>query len=140
MSEIKIKWTGDDQFVASDERGHSVVMDVPVEKGGGGTGFRPSDLLPVALGGCSAVDVVRILQKKKQNLRKFEATVSWEQEKEFPQYFKKLHLNYRITGNGIKKEAVERAIQLSEEKYCSVGVTLKPKAEITSSYVIEEVE
>ena len=94
----------------------------------------------MALGGCSAVDVVRILQKKKQNLRKFEATVSWEQEKEFPQYFKKLHLNYRITGNGIKKEAVERAIQLSEEKYCSVGVTLKPKAEITSSYVIEEVE
>ena len=140
MSEIKIKWAGDDQFVASDQKGHSVVMDIPVEKGGGGTGFRPSDLLPVALGGCSAVDVVRILQKKRQDLKKLEVSVSWEQEQEFPQYFKKIHLNYRITGNGIKKETVERAIQLSEEKYCSVGVTLKPKAEITSSYVIEEAE
>lgn len=140
MSEIRIRWTGDAQFVASDKKGHSVVMDIPVEKGGGGTGFRPSDLLPVALGGCSAVDVVRILQKKKQNLRKFEASLSWEQEKEFPQYFKKIHLNYRIAGKGIKKEAVERAIQLSEEKYCSVSASLKPKAEITSSYVIEEME
>jgi len=140
MSEIKIKWAGAVQFVASDQEGHSVVMDIPVEKGGGGTGFRPSDLLPVALGGCSAVDVVRILQKKRQNLESLEVTVTWEQQQEFPQYFKKLHLNYRITGNGIKKEAVDRAIQLSEEKYCSVGVTLKPRAEVTSSYVIEEVE
>lgn len=140
MSEIKIRWVGKDQLVGSDQKGHSVVMDIPVEKGGGGTGFTPSELLPVALGGCSAVDVVRILLKKKQNLRKLEVSVSWEQEREFPQYFKKLHLNYRITGKGIKKEAVERAIQLSEEKYCSVGVTLKPKAEVTSSYLIEEVE
>ena len=140
MSEIKIKWTGEVQFVASDERGHSVVMDVPVEKGGGGTGFRPSDLLPVALGGCSAVDVVRILQKKRQDLKSMEVTVGWEQEQEFPQYFKKIHLSYRIVGKGIKKEAVEQAIELSEEKYCSVGATLKPKAEITSSYVIEEAE
>jgi putative redox protein len=140
MSEIKIKWAGDDQFVASDQKGHSVVMDIPVEKGGGGTGFTPSELLPVALGGCSAVDVVRILQKKRQNLESLEVTVTWEQQQEFPQYFKKLHLNYRITGKGIKKEAVERAIELSEEKYCSVGVTLKPRAEVTSSYVIEQVE
>jgi len=140
MSEIRIKWAGDDQFVASDERGHSVVMDIPVEKGGGGTGFRPSDLLPVALGGCSAVDVVRILQKKRQDLKSMEVTVGWEQEQEFPQYFKKIHLSYRIVGMGIKKEAVERAIELSEEKYCSVGATLKPRAEISSSYVIEELE
>jgi putative redox protein len=140
MSEIKIKWAGDDQFVASDQKGHSVFLDIPVEKGGGGTGFRPSDLLPVALGGCSGVDVVRILQKKRQNLEGLEVTVTWEQQQEFPQYFKKFHLNYRITGSGIKKEAVERAIELSEEKYCSVGVTLKPNAEVTSSYVIEEVE
>ena len=140
MSEIKIKWTGEVQFVASDERGHSVVMDVPVEKGGGGTGFKPSDLLPIALGGCSAVDVVRILQKKRQDLKKLEVSVSWEQEQEFPQYFKKIHLSYRIVGKGIKKEAVERAIELSEEKYCSVGATLKPRAEISSSYVIEETE
>jgi len=140
MWEIKIKWTGEVQFVASDERGHSVVMDVPVEKGGGGTGFKPSDLLPIALGGCSAVDVVRILQKKRQDLKKLEVSVSWEQEQEFPQYFKKIHLSYRIVGKGIKKETVERAIQLSEEKYCSVGVTLKPKAEISSSYVIDELE
>ena len=140
MSEIKIKWAGDDQFVASDEKGHSVVMDIPVEKGGGGTGFRPSDLLPVALGGCSAVDVVRILQKKRQDLKSMEVTVGWEQEQEFPQYFKKIHLSYRIVGMGIKKEAVERAIELSEEKYCSVGATLKPRAEISSSYVIDELE
>jgi len=140
MSEIKIKWTGEVQFVASDERGHSVVMDIPVEKGGGGTGFKPSDLLPIALGGCSAVDVVRILQKKRQDLKSMEVTVGWEQEQEFPQYFKKIHLSYRIVGKGIKKEAVERAIELSEEKYCSVGATLKPRAEISSSYVIEEAE
>jgi putative redox protein len=140
MSEIKIRWTGDVQFVGSDQKGHSVVMDGPLEKGGGGTGFRPSELLPVALGGCSAFDVVRILQKKRQDVRRFETTVTWEQEQDFPQYFKKLHLSYRIVGKGIKKEAVERGIELSEEKYCAVGVSLKPKAEITSSYVIEEVE
>ncbi|MFQ5868561.1 MAG: OsmC family protein [Candidatus Zixiibacteriota bacterium] len=140
MSEIKIEWTGEVQFVASDEKGHSVVMDIPVEKGGGGTGFKPSDLLPIALGGCSAVDVVRILQKKKQDLKSMAVTVGWEQEKEFPQYFKKIHLSYRIVGKGIKKEAVERAIELSEEKYCSVGATLKPRAEISSSYVIGEAE
>jgi len=140
MSEIKIRWTGDVQFVASDPKGHSVVMDVPVEKGGRGTGFKPSDLLPVALGGCSAVDVVRILLKKRQELKGLEASITWEQEQEFPQYFKRINLHYRIVGSGIKKEAVERAIELSEEKYCSVGATLKPKAEITSSYVIEEVE
>jgi putative redox protein len=99
-------------------------------------GMKPSDLLLVALCSCSAVDVVEILEKKRLKLTGLEICASAEQEKEAPWTFRKIHLIYKLIGKGLNDKAVEQAIFLSEDKYCSVAATVRGEAEITSSYEI----
>lgn len=127
-----IKWVGSKQFVGIDSTRHSIVMSTTDE----GVGMKPSELILVALGACTAVDVVDIMAKKRQPLSFLEISADGEQDPNPPWPYRKIHLTYRLRGKGLTDKAVEQAIQLSEEKYCSVAATLRGVATITTSYEI----
>jgi len=135
---IRVKWIDGLRFVASDDKGHSVVMDVPKEHGGEGSAFGPMQLLLAAFGGCSGIDVVEILRKQRQKLEDLEIVVSGERVSEPPKVYSKVHVEYRLKGKDLQEKAVQRATQLSQDKYCSVGAILKAKAKVTYNYVIQQ--
>lgn len=132
MSEATVRWIGGKQFVGIDSTQHSVVISTPDE----GVGMKPSELLLVALASCTAVDVVEILEKKRTPITALEIRASGEQDAEPPWTFRKIHLTYILHGALLTEKNVQAAIQLSEEKYCSVAATLRGKAEITWEYEI----
>jgi putative redox protein len=137
VAHAKVTWFGGRQFVGVDSSKHSVVMSAQDEANA--TGMKPSDLLLVALAGCTAVDVVEILEKKRQDLRGLEINIRGEQDKDPPWTFRRIEIEYVVSGRGLKEKAVADAIQISEEKYCSVSATVRGVAEITTSYRIVEV-
>ncbi len=133
MAQAKITWLpGGKRFVGTDSTNHSVVLSTTDE----GVGMKPSELLLAAVGSCTAVDVVNILQKKRFQLDSLEIQVSGEQDSEPPWTFNKIHIHYVLQGVELTAKAVEQAIQLSEEKYCSVSATVRGKAEVITSYEI----
>jgi len=134
--EVRVKWVEKRQFVGIDSTKHSVVMSSQDEENG--TGMSPSQLLLVSLGGCTAYDVVSILEKKRQTLTGLEVRVTGEQESDPPWTYRKIHITYLVRGHGLSEKAVRDAIELSEEKYCSVAATLRGVAEITFEYTIVE--
>jgi len=134
MSQVKVKWVEGKQFVGTDSTNHSLVMSTSQE----GTGLKPSDLLLLGLGGCTGVDVISILEKQRQEVADLEITITGEQDPEPPWTFRRIEIEYLLRGKGLKEEAVRRAIQLSAEKYCSVGATISGVAEIASSFQIVE--
>jgi putative redox protein len=133
MGEVQVTWVQDMQFVGTDSTQHSVVMSAPGEKS---VGMKPSELLLVSLAGCTGVDVVNILRKKRLHLSNLHITVTGEQDPKPPWTFRKMHIHYRVTGKGLSAKAVEQAIQLSEEKYCSIAATLRAGVEISWDYEI----
>jgi len=116
---------------AKNEEGNTVSIDASPEIGGSGTGMRPMQLLLAALGGCSAIDVIHILKKQKQEPGSFQIEVSGTREV-FKDYslFRAIDIHFIIGGN-VSREKAERAVELSMEKYCSVAKTLEPTAKIT---------
>ncbi|MCL6472397.1 MAG: OsmC family protein [Firmicutes bacterium] len=142
MKELKtrVKWVDGRQFIGINERNSGVVMDALIEAGGEGIGFKPTELLLISLAGCTAMDVISILGKKRQVITDFSVEVEGIQREDYPQAFENIKLIYRIKGENVDKAAVERAIQLSEEKYCSVRATLEGNPEITHTYEIEPAE
>ncbi len=132
MGTATVKWIGGKQFVGIDSTHHSVVLSTPDE----GVGIKPSELLLIAVASCSAVDVVEILSKKRMPLSSLEISSSGEQDAEAPWTFRKIHLHYCLSGKNLTGKAVEQAIQLSEEKYCSVAATLRATAEIVTDFEI----
>lgn len=134
MSQVKVKWVGGKQFVGTDSTSHSLVMSSSEE----GTGLRPSDLLLLGLGGCTGVDVIIILEKQRQKVTDLEITITGEQDLAPPWTFRRIEIEYLLRGKGLKEEAVRRAIQLAEERYCSIGVTISGVAEIGSSFQMVE--
>lgn len=114
-----------------------ITMDGPEEFGGSNAGVRPKELVLLALAGCTGSDVVSILQKKRAKLEDFEIYIDAETKDEHPQVFTKIHIEYVFYGSELKKEDVERAIELSSTKYCSVQAMLRPSVEISHSYRIE---
>ena len=135
---VRVKWVEKRQFIGTDSSKHTVVMSSQDEENG--TGISPSQLLMVALGGCTAYDVVDILQKKRQRLTGLEVTVAGEQEPDPPWTYRKIHIQYVVRGKGLRDKAVHDAIELSEQKYCSVAATLRGAAEVTYDYTIVEEE
>ena len=136
MGTTTVKWIQGKQFIGIDSTQHSVVLSTPAE----GIGIKPSDLLLIAVAACSAVDVVDILAKKRMPLSLLEITTSGEQDQDPPWTFRKLHLHFRVGGKNLTQPAVAQAIQLSEEKYCSVAATVRATAQITTDYeIVEEV-
>jgi len=132
MSSASVKWIGGKQFVGTDSTKHSVVLSTPDE----GVGMKPSELMLVALASCTAVDVVEILTKKRAGLESLEISAEAEQEQDPPWTFHKIHLTYRLKGSALTEKDTAQAIELSEEKYCSVAATLRGQAEITTSFEI----
>jgi len=135
---VHVTWVKKRQFVGTDQSKHSVVMSSQDEENG--TGMTPSQLLLVALGGCTSYDVVDILQKKRQRLTGLEVTVTGEQEPDPPWAYRKIHVQYTVRGKGLREKAVRDAIELSERKYCSVAASLRGGVEITYDYTIVEEE
>lgn len=132
---VAVRWTGRRQFVAWDEHGHGVVMDATPEFKGEGTGTRPLELFLYSLAGCTAMDVVSVLEKKRQDVRGVEVRVRAEQrEEEFPKIYTDIELEYVVRGSGVAEAAVARAIELSEGKYCSVKGMLGPQTRVTTSF------
>jgi len=136
-SVVRVKRIDGMRFVATDSVGHSIVMDASKQVGGEGSGFSPLQLLLAALGGCTGIDIVDIMRKQRQQVDDLEIMVSGERVEEPPRVYKKIHVEYRVKGRDIKEKAVQRAIRLSEDKYCSVGAMLKAKAAVTSNYIIQ---
>jgi putative redox protein len=132
---IRVKWLEERQFVGIDSTGHSVVLSSPAD----GVGMKPSELLLVALAGCTGYDVVDILSKQRQRLEGLTVEVSAEQEPEPPWTFRHIHTVYRLRGD-LDANAVRRAIELSETKYCSISATLRCAAELTWEFEIEKPE
>jgi len=126
------------EFEGASGTGHRLVMDADEPLGGRNAGFRPMELLLVGFGGCTGMDVISILRKKRQNVTGLEMTVKGEKRDDYPKTFRDVHVEYVVTGKGVEQQAVERAIKLSLEKYCSVGATLAGVGTITHSYRIIE--
>lgn len=129
---INIKRIDNDfKMEAINEDGNSLLMDASPDIGGNGKGMRPMQLLLSALGGCSAIDVILILKKQKQEIESFEIEVDGDREKAGDvSLFKNIVLHFKIKGK-VDQDKAERATQLSVEKYCSVAKTLEPTAKIT---------
>lgn len=131
-----INWTGDLQFIGTDSGNHSIVISSHDDDNH--TGMRPSELLLLALGSCSAYDVVKILKKKKGKLRQLHIEISATQADSPPTAFTQIELAFFIAGSNITEKAVDQAIQLSLERYCSVAATIEKVAEISYSYTLEQ--
>jgi putative redox protein len=134
MADVRVTWVQNEQFVGTDSTNHSIVLSSAKE----GTGSKPSDLLLVALGACTGVDVLGILAKKRQNFTGLQIKVSGQQDADPPWTFRKIHMEFIVRGKGISEKAVQQAVELSEEKYCSVAATVRGVAEITTCFQIVE--
>jgi len=125
-------------FVAESGSGHAIVMDASPDVGGRDIGSRPMELLLMGAGGCSAIDVVHILRKSRQDLVDCVVELEAERAPQEPKDFTRIHMHYVVTGRGLLPAQVERAIRLSKEKYCSATIMLAKSAEITSDFEIRE--
>ncbi len=133
---IRVKWVDKLQFVASDRHNHSIIIDTSSDSGGEDLGLGPMSLLLCALGSCTGMDIVDILRKQRQTPTSFQVLLRGERNKEYPKYYKRIEVRYVVKGKNVEKGAVERAIRLSREKYCSVEATLLKSPEIVSSYEV----
>jgi putative redox protein len=138
MVEAKVTLLNNMEFSGTASSGHTLIMDAEDVSGGHNAGFRPMELLLVGFGGCSGMDVISILRKKKQQVSSLEVNIKGERLDTAPKIYTNIHIEYVVTGKTVEKSAVERAISLSLEKYCSVGATLAKSGTITHSYRIAE--
>ncbi len=125
-------------FAAQTGSGHITVMDGALEGGGGNLAPRPMELVLAGTGGCTAYDVVLILRRSRQHVTGCEVSLKAERAPSDPKVFTKLHFHFIVRGKGLKADAVERAIGLSAEKYCSASIMLGKTAEITHDWEIVE--
>ncbi len=140
MLEAKVTLVTGMEFTGLSGSGHAVTMDAAEASGGRKAGFQPMELLLVGFGGCTGMDVISILRKKRQNVTGLEMNVKGDKVDDYPKVYRDVHIEYVVKGKGVQKEAVGRAISLSLDKYCSVGATLGKTAKITHSYRIVEEE
>ncbi|MEM2107766.1 MAG: OsmC family protein [Candidatus Bathyarchaeia archaeon] len=140
MSSVKrmiVEWHGNYRLEAKNEKGLAVKFDAPKAHGGEETALSPMENVLASLAACSSFHVLTILRKKRQKVTGYSVEATAERREEPPpRVFTRIHLKYKVKGENINPQAVETAIKLSEEKYCSVGGMLKKAAEITSSFEI----
>lgn len=139
MTKAKVTFVHGMQFVGEADSGHAIVMDGTLEVGGKDTGLRPMELLLIGIGGCSGMDVISILRKKKQAVSGFEINVQGQKAEDYPKKYTGITLEFVIKGRDISEDAVKKAVQLSMDKYCSVKATLEGSAKIEFAYRIIEV-
>ncbi|MEK6673230.1 MAG: OsmC family protein [Nitrospirota bacterium] len=140
MLDATVKYIDGMQFVGEGgNSGNAIIMDADASVGGRNTGVRPTELLLIGLGGCSGMDIVSILKKKKQDIRGLEIKVRGEKAENYPKRFTEMDIEFIVTGHNISEDAVKRAVELSMEKYCSVKATLEGSAKVNFNYRIIEV-
>jgi len=136
MAEVTATWQREDLLMtAENDSGNAIVLDSSEAVGGKNRGPRPLQLMLMSLAGCTSMDVISILQKKREPLQDFQVIVRAEQADSHPKVFTKIHIEYVVTGD-VKEASLQRAIELSEQVYCPAQAMLRPAAEITSSYRI----
>ncbi|MEE9580727.1 MAG: OsmC family protein [Nitrosomonadaceae bacterium] len=131
-----IKWNDGVSFLGETESGHTVLMDGAPEAGGKNLGLRPMEMVLMGTGGCTAFDVVMILKKSRQDISDCIVEIEAERATEDPKVFTRIHYHFILTGNNLKPQQVERAINLSAEKYCSASIMLGKTAEMTHDFEI----
>ncbi len=134
----RVVLVGPMRFDAEPGSGSRIVMDVGEQDGGQNAGPSPMELLLVALAGCTGMDVITILRKKRQKVTGYTVSVRGVRREEHPQTFTEISVEHMVAGHGVSPDAVQRAIALSETKYCPVGATLAKTATITHNFKIEE--
>src|SRR5258708_14682271 len=130
-----VQFAGDGFFVATTPSGHAQVLDTHAERS---SASGPLELLTIALGGCTGADVISVLEKKREHVTSYRIEVHGERREEHPRSFRRFEVRHIVRGRGISEKSVQQAIQLSTEKYCGVAATLRPTAEIVTSYEIQE--
>ena len=135
----RVKWLDNMSFVGESGSGHSIVMDGAPDSGGRNLAARPMEMVLIGMGGCTAFDVVMILKKARQPISDCIIELSAERSDEIPKVFTKIHAHYIVTGKGLSEKQVEKAVNLTAEKYCSVSIMLAAIAEVTHDFeIIEE--
>ena len=132
MPTTTVRWVTGKQFVGMDSNFHSVAISGDEDP----CGIRPSQLLLLSLSACTAYDVVEILEKKRKPVSMLEIDADGEHDEEAPWPYRKIHLTFRLRGKDLTEKAVAQAIELSEQKYCSVAATIRGVAKITSDFEI----
>lgn len=131
-----VKWAGDELFIGTPPSGHALVID---SKGDRRSAYSPLEMLLVSVAACTAADVISILLKKRQNVANYDVEVSGTRVEEHPRKFIKFHVHHIVQGRSVSEKAVADAVELSDQKYCSVAATVRPTAEITTSFEIIDV-
>ncbi|MFN0192904.1 MAG: OsmC family protein [Aestuariivirga sp.] len=134
----RVKWVEARTFVGESGSGHSVIMDGAPEAGGRNLGIRPMEMVLLGLGGCTAFDVVMILEKGREKVTSCVVELDGERATEDPKVFTHVKMIYRLKGDNLKPAAVERAVKLSMEKYCSATAMFAKTATIEHEWVIED--
>ncbi|MCE1244228.1 OsmC family protein [Oryzomicrobium sp.] len=135
--ECKVRWSGDGMsFVAETGSNHAIVMDGPPDAGGRNLAPRPMEMVLAGTGGCTAFDVVMILQKGRHDVTDCVVALKAERADTDPKVFTRIHFHYTVTGRNLKADVVERAVKLSKDKYCSASIMLAKTAELTHSVEI----
>ena len=133
-----VTWTGGMSFEGKADSGHAIVMDSSPDFGGENKGARPMELLLIGMGGCTSIDVMSMLNKSRQDVTDCIAEISAERAEDIPKVFTRIHVHFKVTGRGLDPKRVERAIELSAQKYCSASIMLGKTAEITHDFEIIE--
>ena len=134
---VSTKWLENMAF-ESEINGHKLIIDAKEEVGGQDRGPRPKSLMLAALGGCTSMDVISILKKMRIELKSLNVIVEGELSEEHPKRFQKMHVIYEVEGDNLPLDKIEKAVSLSEEKYCGVSAVYKEVLEITSEIRIKE--
>jgi putative redox protein len=134
-SKAMIELKDTDLFVGHTPSGHTILLDTDHTRNSAAT---PMELLLVALGSCTGVDVVSILRKKRQQVSAYRVEVRGERRDHHPRSYKRMEVHHIVTGRNISEQSVAQAVELSDQEYCSVAATLRPTAEIVSSFEIIE--
>jgi putative redox protein len=140
MVEAKVRWVEGLQFVATPASNHSIVLDASAQAGAADSAIHPGELLLVGLAGCTGIDVVSILKKMKVEIQEFEVRVQGEAAEEHPKFWKKINVTYWVKGRDVPQDKLRKAIELSQDKYCSVSAALKNKVEISYDQQIENMD
>ncbi len=133
-----MKWAGGLKFEGTGAFGHRIVTDGARKAGGEEAGFKPTELLLFSLAGCAGIDIVRIMEKQRQQLTSLEIEVTAHQNDNYPKPFHTIEVKYIAQGKNLDPNKLARAIELSEEKYCVVSQTFRERAKVTSSFEITE--
>ena len=138
--ESKVVWKGGLAFTGSSDSGYLIPLDAKKSAGGHDLGFQPLQLFAIGLVGCTAMDVISILEKKRQEVTDFEVSAQIQRAEEHPRVFTRILIEYTVTGKNLDRAAVERAVELSETRYCPAQAMLEKSTQISHKITLIEAE